>query len=157
MAERALAIWQAALPPDHPDVAMGMHGVAEALRAKGDFAGALAKEEQSLALREKAYGPDSGDVAESLVSIGETRLAQGSSAAIDPLSRALRILESQKGDPMDLALVRFDLAKALAARDRTRSHALAAEARAAYASSTGPLATKRVAELDAWLARAPHP
>jgi eukaryotic-like serine/threonine-protein kinase len=153
MAQRALAIWRAALPADHPDVAMGLHGVAEALRANGDYAAALADEERALALREKVYGPNTSDVAESLVSIGETRLAQGSPAAIAPLSRALRILESENGEVLDLAQVRFDLARALAPGEPARSRALATEARAAYASSTSTLATKRTAEVDAWLAR----
>ena len=152
MAQRALAIWQAALPAEHPDVAMGMHGVAEALRAKGEYDGALATEERALVIREKVYGPDAGDVAESLVSIGETRLAQGSSAAIAPLLRALRILESEAGHALDLAQVRFDLARALAPSEAARGRALAAEARAAYASATSTFATKRTAEVDAWLA-----
>jgi eukaryotic-like serine/threonine-protein kinase len=152
MAERALAIWRAALPAEHPDVALGMHGVAEARRTKGDYPGALAMEESALALREKIYGANARDVAESLVSIGETRLAQKSPAAAEPLSRALRIVESEVRAPTDVAGVRWDLARALATSDKARSRALATEARATYARSSSPLATKRTAEIDAWLA-----
>ncbi len=152
MAERALAIWRAALPAEHPDVALGMHGVAEARRAKGDYPGALAMEESALALREKIYGPSARDVAESLVSIGETRLAQRSPAAAEPLARALHIVESEVRAPTDVAGVRWDLARALATSDKARSRTLATEARATYVRSSSPLATKRTAEIDAWLA-----
>jgi serine/threonine protein kinase len=159
LAERALAIWQKALPPEHPDVAMGMHGLAEALRAKGDYAGALAADENGLAMRERIYGPNGSELAESLVSIGETRLAQGRStaAAAAALARALRIMESEPENPLDLARVRFELAQALATTDGARSRALATQARDAFAKGTGPMAQTQLAAVDAWLGRAPAP
>jgi tetratricopeptide (TPR) repeat protein len=128
-----------------------MHGVAEALRAKGDYARALAVEEKALAMREKVYGPEEGDVAESLVSIGETQLAQGSApAAAAALERALSILEKEKGDPMDVATAKFDLARAIASSDPPRSRTLAIDARATFASQKGELAKTKVAAVDVW-------
>jgi serine/threonine protein kinase/tetratricopeptide (TPR) repeat protein len=158
MAERALAIWRKALPAEHPDVALGMHGVAEALRAKEDYAGALAMEEAALAMREKIYGKAGYALAESLVSIAETRLAEGAAVATAaaPLERALAILQSRRTSAVELAQARFDLARALALSDPPRSRALATEAREGYAQTRTPLAVKRGAEIDAWLARGPH-
>ena len=137
---------------------MGMHGVAEGLRAKGDLAGALAQEEGALAIREKVYGSNGDEVAESLVSIGETRLAEGRTiaAAVAPLSRAVGILERKTGNVLELAKARFDLARALATSDAARSRALASQAKDAYTNAATPLGVARAEEISAWLARASH-
>ena len=161
MAERALAIWRKALPAEHPDVAMGMHGVAEGLRAKRDYAGALAMEEGALAMREKIYGPGGYALAESLVSIGETRLAEGTAAAattaVGPLARALGILETRPTGALETGQAKLDLSRALAPSDAARSRALATDARTLFARAPGPLAARRVGEIDALLARLAPP
>ena len=57
--ERALAITEKALGPDHPDVAVSLNNLGDALRdAVGDIAEALAAYERALGHREKALGPD---------------------------------------------------------------------------------------------------
>ncbi len=156
MNERALAIWRKALPAEHPDVALGMHGVAEALRAKRDYPAALALEEGALAMREKIFGPAGYALAESLVSIGETRLAEGTAVAtsVEPLTRAVHILEGRSVNPTELAQAKLDLAQAVVVSDGARSRALASEAREAYARVGSPLAVGRVREIDAWMGRA---
>jgi tetratricopeptide (TPR) repeat protein len=155
LANRALAIWKASASGDHPDVALGLQGVAEALRAKGDYDGALATAEQALAMRERVLGPKHEEIAESLVTIGETRLDQGrSSLAVEPLQRALGILEAAPNDAVSLGDARFDLARALSASDPERSRAIAEQARASYALAAPniPRAAARVSEIDTWLA-----
>jgi serine/threonine protein kinase/tetratricopeptide (TPR) repeat protein len=153
LAQQALDIWRKALPAEHTDVAQGLHGVAVALRAKKDFAGALAREGEALAMAERLLGPDAEQVAQSLTSIGETRLAQGQpgTTAVAPLTRALGILEATGASGPELGDLRFDLARALAKTDPARSRQLAAQARESYASASSPLATRKTAEIDAWL------
>src|SRR6266705_554827 len=58
LAQRALAIREKALGPDHPDVASLLNNLAELYRAQGRYADAEALFKRSLAIREKALGPD---------------------------------------------------------------------------------------------------
>jgi hypothetical protein len=104
-------------------------------------------------MAERLLGPDAEQVAESLTSIGEARLEEGRAiaSAVAPLSRALRILEASGASGPELGALRFDLARALAKTDPARSRQLAAQARESYAGTSSPLATRKVAEIDAWL------
>ena len=61
--ERALAIGEAALGPDHPDVATYRNNLGSVLRALGDLKGARVQLERALAISEEALGPDHPDVA----------------------------------------------------------------------------------------------
>jgi hypothetical protein len=61
--ERALAIREKALGPDHPDTAISLGNLAVLLQAQGDLAGARPLHERALAIREKALGPDHPDTA----------------------------------------------------------------------------------------------
>ncbi len=154
-AQQALAIWRKALPAEHPDVALGMHGVAMALRAKKDFAGALAQEDAALAMDQRLLGPDADAVAEVLVDMGQAQLDAGhANAAVMPLSRALRIREGARSSALDLGEVRFALARALEKSDPARSRELAAKAREGYAGETCPRAAQGIREIDAFLAGA---
>ena len=56
--ERALAIWEKELGPDHPDTASSLNNLGYLLQAQGDLAGARPLYERALAIREKALGPD---------------------------------------------------------------------------------------------------
>ena len=56
--ERALAIGEKALGPDHPDVATSLNNLAELYRAQGAYARAEPLYERALAIWEKALGPD---------------------------------------------------------------------------------------------------
>ena len=64
--ERALAIREKALGPEHPHTAMSLNNLALLLRDQGDFAGARPLFERALAIREKALGPEHPDTATSL-------------------------------------------------------------------------------------------
>ena len=63
LAQRALAIREKALGPDHPDVALSLNNLALLYRNQGRYAEAEPLYKRSLAIREKALGPDHPDVA----------------------------------------------------------------------------------------------
>ena len=59
--ERALAIREKALGPEHPKTAMSLNNLALLLRAQGDLAAARPLFERALAIREKALGSEHPD------------------------------------------------------------------------------------------------
>ncbi len=63
LAERALAIDEAAYGPDHPTVAIRLSNLALILQDLGQLAEARPLAERALAITEAAYGPDHPDVA----------------------------------------------------------------------------------------------
>ncbi len=63
LAERALAINEAAHGPDHPEVAIALNNLAQILQDAGQLAEARPLAERSLAISEAAYGPDHPEVA----------------------------------------------------------------------------------------------
>jgi len=63
LAERALAIAEAAYGADHPDVATRLTNLATILAGLGQAAEALPLAERALAITEAAYGPDHPTVA----------------------------------------------------------------------------------------------
>jgi tetratricopeptide (TPR) repeat protein len=96
--ERALAIFEKALGPDHPDTATTLNNLAFLLRAQGDFAAARPLAERARAIREKALGPDHPDTATSLNNPAFLLQAQSDFAAARPLfERALAIREKALG------------------------------------------------------------
>jgi eukaryotic-like serine/threonine-protein kinase len=56
--EAALAIQQAALGPDHPDVGMSLNNLAIVAKDEGRFADAIGFYDRAIAIRERALGPD---------------------------------------------------------------------------------------------------
>jgi tetratricopeptide (TPR) repeat protein len=56
--ERALAIFEATLGPDHPNVAVALNNLGSVLQDQGDLAGARAAFERALAIDETAFGSD---------------------------------------------------------------------------------------------------
>jgi hypothetical protein len=56
--ERALAIWEKVLGPEHPNVAAGLNNLALLLRDQGDLAGSRPLFERALAICEKVLGPE---------------------------------------------------------------------------------------------------
>ena len=61
--ERALAICEKALGPEHPHTATSLNNLACLLQAQGDLAGARPLFERALAIYEKALGPEHPDTA----------------------------------------------------------------------------------------------
>jgi tetratricopeptide (TPR) repeat protein len=56
--ERALAIYEKALGPEHPHTAGSLNNLAGLLQDQGDLARARPLFERALAIREKALGPE---------------------------------------------------------------------------------------------------
>jgi tetratricopeptide (TPR) repeat protein len=71
LAERALAIWEKALGPEHPNVANSLNNLALVYYNKGDYAKAEPLYQRALAIWEKALAPVPPNVATSLNKIGE--------------------------------------------------------------------------------------
>jgi len=109
---RALAIWEAALGPDHPDTATILNNLALLYHAQGQYAAAEPLWRRALAIREQALGPDHPDTALSLNNLAGLYYAQGQYAAAEPLwRRALAIREQALGpDHRDTALSLNNLA-----------------------------------------------
>jgi len=97
-AERALALREKALGPNHPDVAESLNNLAALYRAQGAYAKAEPLYARALEIREKALGPHHPDVAESLNNLAALYRAQGAYAQAEPLlTRALDIAEKVLG------------------------------------------------------------
>ena len=105
--QRALAIHEKALGPDHPDTATALNNLAELYRATGAYAQAEPLYQRALAIREKALGPEHPDTATALNNLAELYHATGAYAKAEPLyQRALAIHEKALGpDHPDTATV----------------------------------------------------
>ena len=73
--ERALAIGEAALGPDHPTVATWRNNLGSVLQDLGDLAGARAQFERALTVGEAALGPDHPTVATMRANLDSLRRA----------------------------------------------------------------------------------
>jgi tetratricopeptide (TPR) repeat protein len=85
--ERALAITEAALYPDHPDNALRLGNLARTYSALGRHAEALLLEERALAVTEAALGPDHLDAAVCLGNLATTYRAVGRTTDAEALER----------------------------------------------------------------------
>ncbi|MGF1602811.1 MAG: CHAT domain-containing protein, partial [Thermosynechococcaceae cyanobacterium] len=105
IAQRSLSIWEKALGPDHPDVAVSLNNLAELYRTQGQYSKAEPLHQRALSIREKALGPDHPDVAQSLNNLASLYDSQGQYSKAEPLyQRALSIGEKALGpDHPDVA------------------------------------------------------
>jgi tetratricopeptide (TPR) repeat protein len=98
MLERALVLYEHALGPDHPEVAMTLQYLSAAHHALGALAPAVAAERRALAIREQVLGPRHAEVGVSLFQLGNLHLRAGEyvegRAAYE---RAAAILEASLG------------------------------------------------------------
>jgi len=153
--ERALAILQKRLPPEHFRVAEAKGFYAETLLAVGRLDDALRSSADYLAFAEKRPGPEQLFLIQALTSHGEALLRLGRAAEARPeLDRALQISLAVHNDPHRTGEDRFELAKAMWAQheDRGRARAAARTAEAELASQTFP-GDEKLQEARAWLAR----
>jgi len=98
MAERALAIREKALGPDHLDVAASLYRLGLFYDNRGDYARAEPLYGRALAIREKALGPDHPIIVPLLNSLASLYRAEGDYAKPEPLlRRALAISENKLG------------------------------------------------------------
>ena len=90
--ERALAIREKALGPEHPDTATSLNDLAQLLGDQGDLAGARPLFERALAISEKVLGAEHPYTATSLRNLARLLQEQGDLAGARPLhERALAI------------------------------------------------------------------
>jgi len=103
--ERAAAIREQALGPDHPDLASVLTNLGSLARIEGKLGQARAYHERALDIWERALGPDHPDLASVLTNLGNVAKAEGQlDQARAHFERALTIDESTLGpDHPDLA------------------------------------------------------
>jgi CHAT domain-containing protein/tetratricopeptide (TPR) repeat protein len=120
LAQRAVAIYEKTLGPDHPNVAMSLDWLSVLYRDQGRYADAEPLYKRSLAIREKAVGPDHPTFATSLNNLALLYRYQGRYADAEPLNkRALAIREKVLGpDHPDVATSLNDLAEIYRAQGR---------------------------------------
>jgi tetratricopeptide (TPR) repeat protein len=95
--QRALAIWERALGPEHPNVALNLN-LALLYHAQGRYAKAEPLYKRALVIEKKALGPEHPNVAQSLNNLAELYHAQGRYAEAEPLyQHALAIGEKVLG------------------------------------------------------------
>jgi CHAT domain-containing protein/Tfp pilus assembly protein PilF len=98
LAQRALAIFEKELGPDHPNVGTSLNNLAVLYENLGHYGGLETLYQRSLAIREKALGPNNPAVALSLHSLAELYVTQGRYADAEPfVMRALTINEKAFG------------------------------------------------------------
>jgi tetratricopeptide (TPR) repeat protein len=96
--ERALAILEARLGPDHPDAARSLNNIGNALRARGELPAARSCYERAIPILEAQLGADHLDVARTLNNLGATLGGLGElPAAREVHQRARAILEARLG------------------------------------------------------------
>jgi tetratricopeptide (TPR) repeat protein len=155
-AEGAVAIVEAKLGPEHPALAGVLSVRGEVLLDLGELTAARADFQRADAMRSKLLGPEHPTRALSLLGLGRVALAEDQpAAALAPLELGLKLLVGGDSDPVDLAQLRFELARALwATGDRPRAAALLAESRAGLVAA-GVTGERTLKTVDAWLAAHP--
>jgi len=113
LAQRALAIWENDLGPEHPFVSTGLNNLAGLYKTMGELAKAEPLLLRALAIREKVRGPEHSDVATSLNNLAALYDDMGAYSKAETFyTRALAILEKVKGpEHADTAACRNNLAK----------------------------------------------
>jgi tetratricopeptide (TPR) repeat protein len=83
--ERALAIYEQVLGPEHPETASSLNNLARLLEAQGDLAGARPLFERALTIEEQVLGPEHPETANSLANLASLLFDQDDLAAAAPL------------------------------------------------------------------------
>ena len=114
LVERAVAIREKALGPNHPLVAGSIQNLAMVRRDQGDFVEAKALYERALAIKEETLGPEHPDVAMSINNLAHLLLDMGDRATAKALlERALALQEKALGpEHADVAIALGNLAMA---------------------------------------------
>ncbi|MFQ3582204.1 MAG: tetratricopeptide repeat protein [Chloracidobacterium sp.] len=138
---QALAIREAHLGAEHPDVAQSLTNLAMFYRLRGNYQAAEPLYQRALEVIEKARGPEHPDVAMVLNSIALLYKTRGDYAAAEPrYRRALEIREKTLGaEHPDVAVTANNLAELYRARGNyTDAEPLYQRARAIWEKALGP-------------------
>jgi tetratricopeptide (TPR) repeat protein len=139
--ERALAISEKVLGPEHPETARNLNSLAGIRTEQDDLAGARPLFERALAIREKMLGPEHLDTAGSLNNLATLLQAQGDFAEARRLfERALAVCErAVRTEHPDTALYLNNLAHLVQAQgDFARARPLFERALTIYETALGP-------------------
>jgi serine/threonine-protein kinase len=150
--ERALAIRERALGPEHPEVAASLSSLGRALFELGRIDEAQAPFERALRIWDATVGPEHPARAYTLLGLAHVALAQGRTTdAVERAEQALQIRSASGAPTVELAEARFMLAQARWAvgGDRPEAIALAEQARNGFRDRGH---AERAGEVDAWLA-----
>jgi non-specific serine/threonine protein kinase/serine/threonine-protein kinase len=95
---RALALREASLPPDDPEVAESLRRLGDLQRLRGDVAESETNLRRALAINEATLEPDDDEIGHTLLSLGQVVLVRGRPTEAKPLlDRALAIEEGTLG------------------------------------------------------------
>jgi tetratricopeptide (TPR) repeat protein len=151
--EQALAVL------DEHQARESLHGIiclqtlAESKYLRGEYAESLKLARQSLALAEKSVSPRHLALAVVLTTVGDAELKVGSAArAREVLERAVKLLETETGQPKEAGHARFSLARALQATGAERPRMLELLTRARTdLEEAGASAGRLRVEWDRWV------
>jgi tetratricopeptide (TPR) repeat protein len=150
LAERACEIQAYNVGDDAPTVASCWSEAAVALQAAGRHREAERRLVTSLPILEANLGPDHALVANAYIGLGEARLARGDRAAAAAAFEQGRDRMSRSSiDDGYLGTAEHGLARAIAAREPARAHALMTQAAARWADD--PRWAAEYADAKAWL------
>lgn len=152
--QRAIDLYEGAYGPRYPQLVGLLVNRSDFLREDGRLGEAVAAGRRSLEVAEAALGGDHPDTAWALTCTAQALLELGRPAEAAPLlERAVAVREAAATDPLNLALSRLELARALwdGGGDRTRARRLARRSLESYRELGAPGAegAERAAE---WLA-----
>jgi tetratricopeptide (TPR) repeat protein len=139
--ERALAIREQTLGPEHPNIATSLNNLAGVYSLKGAFDDATPLYERALAIREKTLGPEHPEVASSLNNLANVNGGKGAYDDAEALyERALSIREKSLGpEHPSVATTLSNLAHVYSARGAHEEAATLCErALAIYEATLGP-------------------
>ncbi|MEO6576156.1 MAG: tetratricopeptide repeat protein, partial [Polyangiaceae bacterium] len=112
-AERALALAEKLLPPDHPDKVNALDTIGKIYLSLGRGPEAIAAHTRAEAICERLGDPPN-ETAETLHDLGDDYLRGGDAVkALAALERALQLREKLDGDKTELAETRMLMARAL--------------------------------------------
>jgi tetratricopeptide (TPR) repeat protein len=153
--ERALAIREQALGPEHPAVAGSLNNLGTVHYATSAYDDAKALHEQALAIQEKALGPDHSDLATTLNNLADVHRATGAyDDAKAMYERSLAIREQALGpDHPRLAYALIGLGE-VALHRRRAAEAVPLAERARTLRETADVSATDIAEARFLIARA---
>ncbi|MEO8698905.1 MAG: serine/threonine-protein kinase [Kofleriaceae bacterium] len=147
---RALAMLEETYGPDHQNVGLTIYSLAVSANGREDYKAGVPLYERALHIFEKV-SPDSLNVGLALIGLADCReeIGDAKQAVIDG-ERALAVMKDTK-DPVQLAMARYILAKALwsAGQRGPRARQLAAEARKGFEAG-GLAAAAGLLAVDKW-------
>ncbi|MDI1430137.1 tetratricopeptide repeat protein [Polyangium sorediatum] len=153
--ERALLAFEQVFGPEHDQVGAALNNMGDVLLELGRSEEAGARFTRAQKIWEKVNGPEDFQIGIALTGRGTVERRMGRSAqAVSLLEQAVKNLEKYDGNPVFLALARFELAQALwdGTKARDRAKQLATQAEKAFANLDEAQA-KELVLVRGWLSR----